>query len=54
MKIHINIYTLLGLSNSELTLTNQDNVQWRAITGWLENSTDDVDEDSVCVMPIRR
>ena len=43
--IHINIYTLLGLSNSELTLSNQDNVQWRAINGWVENSTDDVDED---------
>ena len=43
--IHINIYKLAGLSNAELYLTNQDNVQWRTINDWLENSTDDVDEE---------
>jgi len=44
--IHVNIYKLAGLSNSELFLTNQDNVQWRKIHDWLENTTDDIDEET--------
>ena len=43
--IHINMYKLAGLANAELYLTSQDNVQWRKIHDWLENNTDDIDEE---------
>ena len=43
--IHINMYKLAGLANAELYLTNQDNVQWRKIHDWLENNTDNIDEE---------
>ena len=43
--IHINMYKLAGLANAELYLTSQDNVKWRKIHDWLENTTDDIDEE---------
>lgn len=43
-QISMQIYRLIGLNNSELTLTKQDNVEWREIKNFVPNTQDDVYE----------
>ena len=43
-QISIQIYRLLGLNNSELSLTEQDEVMWREIKNFVPNTQDDINE----------
>jgi len=43
-QIQIMVYRLIGLNNSELTLTKQDNVEWREIKNYVPNTQDDIYE----------
>ena len=43
--VHVNIYKLTGLNNAELYLTNQDGAEFSKIYDWVDNNTDDIDEE---------
>ena len=43
-QIAIQIYRLLGLNNSELSLTQQDEIEWREIKNFVPNTQDDISE----------